>query len=98
MFVTSSFARNLTSAVGAALIATACLTVAVAPAAAAPAATSKTVSYGDLNLANAQGRAALDARIKSAARSVCSTGSNGLQARTSETLCIKAAIRGATVS
>ena len=98
MFVTSSFARNLTSAVGAALIATACLTVAVAPAAAAAAATSKTVSYGDLNLANAQGRAALDARIKSAARSVCKTDSSGLQARTSETQCIKAAIRNASVS
>ena len=96
MFVTSSIARNVVSAAGAALIATACLSIAVAPAAAAS--TSKTVSYADLNLGNAQGRAALNARIKAAARSVCRVDSSNLQARTTETQCIKAAIRSATVS
>ncbi|QXQ08011.1 UrcA family protein [Sphingosinicellaceae bacterium] len=99
MFVTSSFARNFVSAASAALIATACLTIAVAPAAAATAAPmSKTVSYADLNLANAQGRAALNARIKSAARSVCKVDGRDLQARTSETRCIKDAVRNASVS
>ena len=57
-----------------------------------------TVSYADLNLANVQGRAALNARIKAAARSVCKADSSDLQSRTNETRCIKQAILNISVS
>jgi UrcA family protein len=64
-----------------ALAAAACVaatlsTTAPAPAAAAdivvaPTAITVRVSYADLNLANAEGRATLDRRIAGAARSIC---------------------------
>lgn len=99
MFATT-FARNLAASAVAAVFATTCLTVAVAPAAAANVAPtlSKTVSYADLNLGSAQGRAALQQRIKSAARTVCKVDAADLNARTSESRCVKTAIATATAS
>lgn len=54
------------------------LTLAAAPANAAeivvaPSATTVRVSYADLNLASADGRAVLDRRIAGAARQICGT-------------------------
>ena len=62
----------------AAVCTTAALTLTAAPATAAdivvaPEAVSVRVSYADLNLASAQGRAVLDRRIAGAARGICGT-------------------------
>ena len=56
------------------------------------------VSHIDLNLANDQGRDALDTRIKSAARSVCATGSGDVRARRDEARCVREAISQARMS
>lgn len=98
MFATNDFARNAVGAAGAALLAGACLFAATTPAKADPVVVSKTVSYADLNLAQPQGRATLDARIKAAARSVCPVGSVDLKSRLDETRCIRTAIAAATRS
>ncbi len=95
MFATSTFARTALGTVGAALFAAACLGAATAPAAAAPVTVSKTVSYADLNLGSAAGRTALEARIRTAAKSVCTTGSNDLVSRDHEGRCVKAALANA---
>ena len=96
MFTTNSFARAAAGTAGAALFAAFCLTVAVAPAAAEP--VSRTVSYADLNLSNPAGRAALDARIKAAARAVCKADGYDVAARTRESNCVKTAISTANAS
>lgn len=99
MFATNDFARNVVSAAGAALLAGVCLFAATAPAQAAAATTvSKAVSYADLNIAHPQGRAMLNARIKSAAREVCATNNSDLKSRLEETRCIRTAIAAATRS
>jgi UrcA family protein len=98
MFSTNDFARNAVSAAGAALLAGACLFAAAAPANATPVFASRSVSFADLNLAQPQGRATLDARIKSAAKSVCTVGGNDLKTRLNETRCIKTAIANAARS
>ena len=95
MFATS-FTRTVVGTVGAALLAATCFTAAAGPVTAAPVGASKTVRYGDLNLGNAQGRAALQARIGSAARSLCTTGATDLVSRDNEDRCVKAAIAAAT--
>ncbi len=96
MFANSTFVRNALGTVGAALFAAACFGAATAPAAASLVTVSKTVRYADLNLGNEAGRAALQARIKSAAKSVCTTGGNDLVSRDREDRCVKAAVAGAT--
>ena len=96
MFTTSTLARNVTSAVGAALIATAFLTVAATPAAAAQ--NTKVVSYADLNLASEQGRATLKGRIRLAAREVCKADGNDVRARIVESRCINTAVRNANAN
>ena len=98
MFATSTFARNALGAAGAALFAATCLVAAAGPAAAAPVTASKIVSYADLNLAKAQGRAVLQARIKSAAKAVCSTGSNDTLSRGLEDRCVRNAVANASTA
>lgn len=96
--IATSFARTAFGTIGAAVFAATCLVAAVAPANATPVTASKTVSYADLNLDHAQGRAALQARIKSAAKSVCTTGGNDNASREREARCVKTAIATATRS
>lgn len=100
MFATQDFTCNAVSVAGAALLAGACLFAAAAPAAAAaaPVTVSKTVSHADLNLAQPQGRATLDGRIKSAAKAVCTVGGSDLKSRLEETRCVKSAIAAASRS
>lgn len=95
MFATT-FTRTVIGTVGAALFAATCFAAATAPAAATPVTVSKTVSYADLNLASAQGRATLQARIVSAAKSVCTTGANDMVSREREDRCVQAAVAAAT--
>ena len=95
MFATD-FARNVVSATGALLIGGLCLTAATAPAAAAtPITVSKAVSHADLDLNQPQGRAALDARIKPAAKSVCFVGGSDIASRRNELRCTRTAIAAA---
>lgn len=96
MFTTHSFARVAAGTAGAALFAAICLSAAVTPAAAEP--VSRTVSYADLNLANPAGRAALETRIKTAARAVCKDDRYDFAARARESACVKAAIAKASAS
>ena len=60
----------------------------------------KTVTYGDLNLANPQGVAQLYRRIVGAARQVCDTGGDGrsLQAKQQFSICTKQSIARAVVA
>ncbi len=102
MFATAthSVQRVIIGAFGTALFAGLSLSGALAPAnaAEAPAARVQTVSYADLNLGNAAGRAALDQRIKAAAETVCATGLDNTAAKVAETRCVKAAVEAATVA
>lgn len=102
MFATSTLTRNLFGAAGAVVIGLGCVAVAATPAAAASTSArvsvSKTVSYADLNLSNAKGRAVLEARIKSAAREICASTDATLAARMDANRCTKAALRSATAS
>lgn len=97
MFATAneSVSRTVIGTIGTALFAGVCLLAATAPAAAQEAPRAKAVSYSDLNLSNAQGREALDMRIKQAARNVCENGSDDVRARTEEARCVRGAIEGA---
>jgi UrcA family protein len=61
------------SAIAAVLLATALVTPTVSLAQDVP---SASVSYADLNLANAKGRATLQSRIKSAAAGLCDVGAS----------------------
>src|SRR5437868_10412129 len=56
---------------------------------------SKTVKYGDLNLSNPQGAAALYGRIVQAAYAVCDTADIGLWSRTAVHDCISKAVTDA---
>jgi UrcA family protein len=101
MFVTSSIARTVVATTGAVLFAATCLIGAVAPAAAQGAeqlgeARTQTVRYADLNLNSAVGRARLDARIRAAARAVCSINATSMTARAAESRCAKRAVATAT--
>jgi UrcA family protein len=101
MFQTTSHTiqRAVIGAFGTALFAGLSLSGALAPANAAEVqARVQTVSYADLNLANAAGRAALDQRIKAAAESVCATGLNDVAAKTAESRCVKNAIEAASIA
>ena len=96
--LTHNAQRVIIGSIGTVLAAGLSLSGALAPAQAAEtsAARVQTVSYADLNLTNAAGRAALDQRIKAAAESVCATGLNDTAARTAESRCVKDAIAAAT--
>lgn len=98
MFTTShtNGFRAFAGFAGAFVAAAACIVGAAGPAAAqADTARSQSVVYGDLNLGKTAGRAALESRIKAAARSVCTSGSDDLRSRTDEARCIRTAIAGA---
>lgn len=99
MFTTSTIAlRTVAGTVGTIIFAGACLLGTTAPAVAAEAPQTTKVSYADLNLASESGRAALDARIRQAARSVCSSGGRDVRSMTAETLCRQEAIKSAQPS
>ncbi len=97
MFATANqtVSRAVIGAFGTALCAGICLLAAAGPAQAAPVARTQVVSYADLNLAHPDGRSALNFRIKRAAQSVCSTGSNNLEAQISEARCVRSAVEAA---
>jgi UrcA family protein len=99
MFTTSTNAlRTVLGTFGTVICAGVCLMAATAPAQAAEAPRATTVTYLDLNLANDQGRDTLDARIKSAARSVCANGGDDVRARSEEARCIRDAISQARMT
>ena len=99
MFATASFTRTLVAATGAAIVASTFLFAAVAPASAQDVQVrTRTVSYADLDLAKPAGRATLDARIRAAARSVCSVNASNIVDRRAEIRCAKAAASAATRS
>lgn len=60
-------------------------------------ASTRTVSYADLDLSTAQGRVALDARVRSAARQVCEIGaaSVSLAEQTADRACMARAVSSA---
>jgi UrcA family protein len=92
----NSITRNIVGAFGALVLGVAFVGAATGPAHAATVTTvSQTVRYGDLNINNAAGRAALDARVRAAAKSVCTVDLNGLAARIEETRCFDAAVANA---
>lgn len=92
MFTTANdFARTAVATVGTLFFAGVCLVAAAAPAAAQPVAHTTTVAYGDLNLASATGRSALDSRINQAARNVCFNGARDVASQQSYARCVKAA-------
>ena len=70
------------------------LTVAGAPAFAAEQQTAE-IRIADLDLSTAQGQQRLETRMKSAARSLCSTGDRGVSAKSLETQCINEVIASA---
>ncbi len=88
---TSSVTRSVVGAIGMALCAGVCLVGATAPANAEPVRTA-TVHYADLDLANSAGRATLDRRLLSAARSVCTSSDSGPDAAIAEAQCIHHAL------
>ncbi len=94
MFNNSTVTRAVIGTVGMAFCAGLCLVGATAPALADTVRTT-TVSYADLNVATAKGRAVLDRRVADAARSVCTSADTGPAARTEESRCIKRALSAA---
>ncbi|PZN96460.1 MAG: hypothetical protein DCF31_03300 [Alphaproteobacteria bacterium] len=97
MFTTdSTTGRNFAAGFAAIVFASTCLLAAAGPVEAAEVtAASRAVSYSDLDLAHAPGRAALEMRIKSAARTVCDSGLDNVSARAAETRCVRDAINSA---
>ncbi len=97
MFATinDTAARFAFGTLGAFVAAGLCLGAATAPANAAEAPRTQAVSYKDLDLSKAQGRHALEARIKGAARSVCAANSDDLQERISQNICVRNAVGNA---
>lgn len=90
----TSFTRTAVGTVGMAVCAGLCLVGATAPAHADTVRTA-TVSYADLDVAHAKGRAALDRRLRIAARSVCGSTQEGPAARVSENRCVRVALSNA---
>lgn len=95
--ISQTVSRAIIGTVGTTLCAGLCLFAAAAPAAAANADAPRaiTVGYSDLNLSTTQGRTALSFRVHSAARSVCTTGSNDIASLAAETRCVRNAVKGA---
>ena len=96
MFTTfnSTLTRAALGALGTAFCAGICLVAATAPASAEPVRTVK-VHYADLDLGNKDGRATLERRLFSAARSVCTTSDSGPDAAMDEARCIHQALKEA---
>ena len=94
--ITATLNRNLVGTFGALVLGLAFVGAATAPAQAATLEhTSKIVSYSDLNLSSQAGRDAFAARVRSAAKSVCTVGSGDLASQTAEARCVKASIEAA---
>lgn len=102
----TSFNQSLTRAVvgtvGTLFCGGICLVSATAPAVAATVSATRaasgptaTVSYADLDTSNVHGRATLDRRIRTAAKTVCATGSSDVAARAAEARCVRDARRAA---
>ncbi len=89
----SSVTRTVLGAVGTTICAGICLIAAAGPADAAPVRTA-TVSYADLDVHTATGRAVLDRRVLSAARTVCASAEVGPAARVEEGRCVRHAVAG----
>jgi UrcA family protein len=102
MFTTASHTvqRAVIGAFGTALFAGLSLSGALAPANAAEvqAARVQTVSYADLNLSNAAGRATFEQRVKAAAQTVCASGLDTVAAKTAESRCVRNAIEAANIA
>ena len=98
MIIASTFARNIAGAAVALLLGTSCLVAAAGPAAAqsVDAVRTQTIGYSDLNLNSTAGRAALAARIRAAARNVCSSDLFGVERDAAEAQCIANAIKTAS--
>lgn len=97
---TSTIARAVLGTVGTAVCAGLCLVAATAPANAAVSASASglrttTVSYADLDLRSAPGRATLNHRIANAARAVCVSANTGPMARVEEGRCVRQAVTAA---
>ena len=84
-------ARTAFSTAATAVLASVCLFAAAGPAL-AEAPKSVAVSYADLDLSHTAGRATLDSRIQSAARSVCATGGIDLVSKSLEDRCVRDAV------
>ena len=97
MFTTfsSTLTRTVIGTLGTAFCAGICLVAATAPANAAEAPRTAKVHYADLDLGNKAGRATLDRRLFSAARSVCVSGDSGPDAAMAEAHCIHQALKAA---
>jgi len=91
MIVRTSFTRTVVGTIGMAVCAGLCLVGATAPAAAATV-RSMAVSYADLDLARAAGRATLARRIDAAAQAVCASSNIGPAAALDEAQCIRGAV------
>lgn len=95
MFDTSF--RTVIGTLGTVVCAGVCLIAATAPARAGGFETPRAIAvgYSDLNLASSHGRSVLDARIRSAARTVCATGSNDLRSKMAADRCLRGALEAA---
>ncbi len=96
----SNFSRTFSAAAGTLLFAGLCIGGATAPAAAhttlglnAAGERVATVSHADLDLGSKAGRAALETRIRAAARKVCATGAHDPANATYEYQCIAEAVK-----
>lgn len=94
--VRPTFADAAAAVIGTLIFAGACLGTATAPARAATpaenAVRTRSVAYGDLNLASAAGQHRLALRIRAAARAVCDQPGNELWTWPDESGCMRAAI------
>jgi UrcA family protein len=94
-FAESSVSRAALALVGTVIGAALCLGAAAGPANAQTAddLRSVKVAIGDLNLASPIDQKRLDARLRSAARSVCANGGQTVADRTHETACVREAVK-----
>jgi UrcA family protein len=91
----NSVTRNLVGAFAALVLGTTFVGAATGPAHAATVTTTQTVRYDDLNMNNAAGRAAFDARVRTAAKAVCAADFSDVASRAAEARCIDAAVASA---
>ena len=89
--------RTMIGTLGTAVFAGICLLGAAAPAFAdtVDAPRSQVVRVSDLDVANASGRALLEARVRRAAHQVCATDRIDLQSRSDEARCVSRAVDAA---
>lgn len=89
--LTSTAVRTVVGTAGMAVCAGLCLVGATAPAHAAAVRTA-TVSYADLDIATAKGRAKLSRRVAAAARAVCTSADAAPVAQAEEGRCVRHAV------